>query len=90
MYTHAARRANWFDEVRLIVWGPSARLLAADKDLQAKVKAMMDDGVIVEACIACADSYGVTQALRDLDIEVKGMGQPLTEMLNSGYKVLTF
>ena len=41
MYTHAAKRAGWFDEVELIVWGPSSRLLAADKELQAKVKAMM-------------------------------------------------
>ncbi len=90
MYTHAAAKNKWFGEVRLIVWGPSSRLLAADKDLQAKVKAMMNDGVIVQACIACADSYGVTEALRGLGIEVKGMGRPLTDMLQSDYKVLTF
>ncbi len=90
MYTHAARKSNWFDEVRLIVWGPSARLLAGDKDLQAKIKAMMADGVIVQACIVCADSYGVTETLRNLGIEVKAMGEPLTQMLKNGYKTLTF
>ena len=90
MYTHAAVTQKWFDEVRLIVWGPSARLLAADKDLQAKVKRMMKDGVNVQACIACADSYGVTEMLRGLGIEVKPMGRPLTDMLQSGHKVLTF
>lgn len=90
MYTHAARKANWFDEVRLVVWGPSANLLAGDKDLQVKIKAMMADGVVVQACIVCADSYGVTESLRGLGIEVKGMGQPLTQMLKDGYKVLTF
>ena len=40
MYSHAAQTQKWFDHVTLIVWGPSARLLAADKDLQAKVKTM--------------------------------------------------
>lgn len=90
MYTHAAKTNGWFDEVRIIIWGPSARLLAADKDLQAKVKSMMDDGVIVQACIVCADSYGVADALRGLDIEVKAMGKPLTEMVTGEYKVLTF
>lgn len=90
MYTDAATRNKWFSEVRLIVWGPSARLLAADKDLQAKVKAMIQGGTKVQACIACADSYGVTDALRKLGIEVKAMGQPLTEILKSDYKVLTF
>ena len=90
MYTHAAAQNTWFGEVRLIVWGPSARLLAGDKDLQAKVKAMMKGGVQVQACIVCSDSYGVTKALRGLGIEVKGMGKPLTGILQSDYKVLTF
>jgi hypothetical protein len=90
MYTHAAKRAGWADEVTLIVWGPSSRLLAADKDVQAKVKQMMQDGVRVEACIACANSYGITDDIRALGIEVKPMGEPLTDMLSSGYKVLSF
>lgn len=90
MYTHNAKRAKWFDEVLLIVWGPSSRLLAGDKDLQAKVKAMIEDGVAVQACIACADSYGVSDRLRELGIEVKPMGKPLTAMLKGDWKVLTF
>ena len=90
MYTHAAKTAGWFDEVVLVVWGPSARLLAGDKDLQKKIKQMSADGVIVQACVACADSYGVSQIFRDLGIEVKGMGKPLTEMLKSDWKVITF
>lgn len=90
MYTHAAAKNKWFEEVRLIVWGPSARLLAGDKDLQAKLKAMQKDGVILQACVVCADSYGVRETLRGLGIEVKGMGKPLTELLQSDCKVLTF
>ncbi len=90
MYTHNAARQKWFDQVRLIVWGPSARLLAGDKDLQAKVRAMIRDGVKVQACVACADSYGVSDHLRKLGIEVKGMGRPLSELLQTGWKVLTF
>lgn len=90
MYTHAAKRARWFDEVRLVVWGPSARILAADKDLQAAVKKMMADGVEVQACVACANSYGVSEALRELGIEVKGMGRPLTDMLKGDWKTISF
>ena len=90
MYTDNAKKQKWFDEVTLIVWGPSARLLAGDKDLQAKVKGMLDDGVKVQACIACADSYGVTEQLRKMGIEVKGMGKPLTDLIQQGWHVLTF
>lgn len=90
MYTHAAKRNGWADDVTLIVWGPSSRLLAADKDIQAKVKQMMEDGVRVQACIACANSYGIADDIRELGIEVKPMGKPLSDMLNSDYKMVNF
>lgn len=90
MYSGAAQRAGWFDEVHLIVWGPSQRLLAADKDIQAAVQKMKDSGVKVEACIACANSYGLVERIRELGYEVKPMGPPLTEALKRGDKVLTF
>jgi len=90
MYTHAAKRAKAFDEVLLIVWGPSAKLLVGDKDLQAKINEMMTDGVKIQACVACADMYGISDKLRKLGIEVKGMGRPLTEILKSDWKILTF
>ena len=91
MYGHAAKKAGWFNEVRLIVWGPSARLLAGDKDLQKKLAAMKADGVILQACIVCADSYGVTETLRDFGIEVKPMGAPLSELiLDPSVHVVTF
>ncbi len=90
MYTDNAKKQKWFDEVVLIVWGPSARLLAGDKDLQAKIKAMQDDGVTVQACQACTDSYGVTEQLRKLGIDVKYMGRPLTDFIKTGWHILTF
>jgi hypothetical protein len=90
MYTENAKKQKWFEEVTLIVWGPSARLLAGDKDLQTKIKTMIDNGVKVQACLACADSYGVTDRLRTLGIEVKYMGKPLTELIKQGWHILTF
>ena len=90
MYTHAAKTAKWFDEVVLVVWGPSSRLLAGDKELQAKIKDMQESGVITQACIVCADMYGVSDDLRKMGIEVKGMGKPLSDMIKSDWKVLTF
>jgi hypothetical protein len=65
-------------------------LLAGDKDLQAMVRTMLNGGVKVQACLACADSYGVTDQLRKLGIEVRYMGKPLTDLIKGGWKVLTF
>ncbi len=51
---------------------------------------MIEDGVILEACISCSDMLGVTEELKDLGIDVKGMGVPLTNYMKSGYHVLTY
>lgn len=91
MYTHGAKKADWFEEVRLIVWGPSQRLLAADKDIQAKVAEMREDGISVEACIVCARSYGLVSVLEELGLPVRAMGAPLSGFLKSAdHTVLTF
>jgi hypothetical protein len=90
MYTHAAKTSGWFEEVTLVIWGPSAKLISENIKLQEKVKTMQKDGVIVEACIACSNAYNVTEDLRRLGYDVKGMGKPLTDYLKSGAKVLTF
>lgn len=91
MYTHAAKTNGWFDDVHLILWGPSQRLLVGDKDLKSKIEAMRGDGVVVEACIACARTFGLVDALGELGLPVRGMGVPLTEALKApGTAVVTF
>ena len=90
MYAHNAKRRAWFDVVHLVVWGPSAKLLSENEELQNEIKAMQKDGVVVEACVTCAKNYGVVDALKKLDIDVKPMGEPLSDRLKGGWKVLTF
>ena len=90
MYTHAAKTNKWFKDVTLIIWGPSARLVIENSKIQEKVIKMQKDGVVLEACVACANMLGVTEQLKKLGIDVKGMGGPLTDYLKSGAKVLTF
>ncbi|UCC50033.1 MAG: DsrE family protein [Gemmatimonadota bacterium] len=90
MYTLNAMSRAWFDEVQLIVWGPSSKLLSVDEELQAEVGKMEEAGVELVACKACADSYGISGKLEELGVEVKYMGRPLTEMLKSDWVVVTF
>ncbi len=49
-----------------------------------------NDGVRVEACIVCSDSYGITGRLRETGITVKPMGKPLTDFIKGDWKVVTF
>ncbi|MGQ7868871.1 DsrE family protein [Sunxiuqinia sp. sy24] len=90
MYTNNAKKQGWFDEVVLIVWGPSSKLLSENKMLQDYIKTMQESGVKIEACYYCADMYGVVDKLKAMDIEVKGMGIPLSNYLKEGWHTLTF
>ena len=89
MYTYNAKKQGWFNEVVLIVWGPSAKLLSENIMLQEYVKKMQEAGIKVEACIACAKMYEVDGELKEMGIDVKGMGVPLSNYLKEGWKTLS-
>ena len=90
MYASAAKKFKWFNEVIIVVWGPSEKLLAENAILKGKVAAMQKNGVIIQACVACANMYGVTDTLKVCQVDVKGMGVPLTKYLKRGYKVISY
>ena len=90
MYTKNARLKGWWDNVRLVVWGPSGPLLAGDEELQTELEGLKEAGVELMACKACSDKYGVSEKLTELGVDVTYMGQPLTHYLKSGLAVLTF
>jgi hypothetical protein len=90
MYTLNAKAKGWWKDVTLIVWGPSAKLLTFDPELQERVRKMKEAGVVLEACKACSDEYGVSEGLLKMGIDVKYMGQPLTAYIKEGRHILTF
>lgn len=89
MYTYNAKKQGWFDDVVLIIWGPSAKLASENKMIQDYIKKMQEAGIVVEACMACARMYGVDQKLAEMDVDVKGMGVPLSNYLKEGWKTLS-
>jgi len=89
MYTFNAKKYAWWDDITLLVWGPSAKLLTEDKDLQDYVKKMMDSGIHVLACKGCADEYGIADDLEQLGITVRYTGKDLTEFIKERH-VVTF
>ena len=90
MYAFNAQKNGWWDQVTLLVWGPSSKLSSEDKDIQASLNKMKEEGVELLACKGCADQYGVSSKLEELGIEVKYTGTYLTDFIKSGKKVITF
>lgn len=90
MYTYNAKRQGWFDEVVLVIWGPSAKLASENQMIQDYLKKMKEAGVKIEACLYCAKMYGVDEKLKELGVDVKGMGTPLSEYLkDDSWKTLS-
>ncbi|MFZ5649455.1 MAG: DsrE family protein [Bacillota bacterium] len=89
MYTLNSKLRGWWEDVCLIVWGPSSRLLSEDPELQDYIAKIKDAGVELLACKSCTDSYGVSDKLEQLGIDVKYMGLPLTSFLKEDYKIIT-
>ena len=89
MYTLNAKLQGWWDDVTLVVWGASTKLLAENTSLQKSIEEMMAAGVKVEACKACADQLGATSTLEACRVNVRYWGEPLTEVLQSSGSLLT-
>ena len=89
-YARNSKIQGWWDQVRLIVWGPSEKILAHDVELQDGLHGLSKEGVELVACKGCSDNYETSGKLEELGVDVIYMGEPLTRMLKEGWRVLTF
>ena len=81
---------GYWDEAHLMVWGPSARLLAENTEVQEMLAKVLETGVKASVCVVCSDDYGVTEQLSRLCVEPAHTGEFLTRALKDGWKVVTF
>ena len=82
---------KYWDEATIMIWGPSAQILAKNRELQEQMKIVRDSGVKFNACVVCSDDYGVSDTLRELGVELIHTGEMLTKALQSvDIKVVTF
>ncbi|WP_320129995.1 DsrE family protein [uncultured Sphaerochaeta sp.] len=89
MYAINAKKHAWWQEVTVIIWGATAKLVAENKTIQELIIQGKQEGVVFSACKACAANLGVTETLLDLGIEVLFWGEPLTKLLKNEEKLLT-
>ena len=90
MYVHNALRNHWWEQVTLLIWGPSQLLALHDAEVKEKIAEIGQDGVRLIACRACADKYAIVDELSACGIEVFGTGPTLTEWLKSDSRVIAF
>lgn len=89
MYATNARKKGWWDEVTVIIWGATAKLVAENEMIQELIKIAQEQGVKFSACLACAEQLGVVPQLEKQDIELIYWGQGLTDLIMSDAKLLS-
>ena len=90
LYTYKSITQGWWQDVTLIVWGPSAKLLLEDSLVRNFLQKNIDSGVKVVACKSCSDDYEATEELTGMGIEVRYVGELTTKYIKSGRYVITF
>ena len=90
LYSSVILPRGYWDQAHLMIWGPSAKLLAENEKLQEMVSKIKKTGVELSCCVVCSDEYGVTEKLASLGIDMIHTGEILTDALKEDWKVITF
>ena len=89
MYAENAKIQGWWENVTLLIWGSTAKLVSENEEIQNYIKAILLEKVRVIACKQCAENYNVVDKLESQGIEVFYTGQFLTDWLKENKKLLT-
>ena len=89
MYAINSMAHDWWEEVTLIVWGGSTKLVSENEAIQRRIQEAQEAGVQVTACKGCSDQLGVSEQLEALGIEVQYLGVSLTNLLKSNETLIT-
>jgi hypothetical protein len=80
---------GWWGQVNVILWGETVKLSGTDTRIQAELIEMQKAGVTVEACLDCCRNFGVEVAIEKLGITIRSLGEPFTEYIKAGEKIIT-
>ena len=89
MYAENSKINGWWDDVCLLIWSASPKLVCEDKDIHAYIEVLLTRGVRIIACKKCAENLGIVEQLERQNNEVFYTGQFLSDWLKSDDKVIT-
>ena len=69
------------DEVKVIFFGPSERIVAFDTAIQKRIKMLQESSIEILACKGCADRMQVTTLIERLGIKVMYVGPVISQLL---------
>lgn len=89
LYAHNAKLQGWMENVTILIWGASQKLISQDEELQQKIRDMIKDGVEVVACKKCAQDLGVVDAMESCDLQLYFTGELLSSWVKEGSSIIS-
>lgn len=89
LYTVNSLKREWWEKVTIIIWGGSMKLIAEDSNIQRLIKEAVAQGVKFLGCLHCAQQVKAEDILTDLGVELKYMGEGLTEIIKTKEHLIT-
>ena len=89
-YTKNFQLDTTWKKVRLVLWGPSIKLLLSDRELQENLEDLRKIGIEVHACKSKSLFNGVSENLVTLGIEVVSMSDPIAEYKKAKWSIVVF
>jgi hypothetical protein len=90
MFAKNTHDNHWFDDVRVVLFGPIERLLAEDKEIRDLGAEVFKVTSKVVACKTFAGEPNVSAAMKNLGCEVDQVSGIIAECIRNGYVPLVF
>jgi hypothetical protein len=91
MYAVNAKKYNWLEDVRIMFFGPSEKLmLSEDPEVERSMESIRKVGLIPMACKAIARDEDIEPKLVKLGIGVEFVGNIISGLIREGYATMVF
>ena len=84
MYAHNVMRRGWLDDVKVVYFGPSEKLVVEDPFIADQAREIAEAGGSI-ACKFISDREGVSEKIEELGVKVEYVGSIISDLIKDGY-----
>jgi hypothetical protein len=90
MYATNSLLKGWWENVHLIVWGATTKLLSENEAVQKLVQRFLNEGGQVSVCKRCAENLNILEKLEAIEgINVYYVGERFSEIIKGAEQMIT-
>ena len=84
MYAKNAIMRKWMDDVKVVYFGPSEKLMYSDSDVASAAIEIAGMGETF-ACKAISDKEGISEKIDEMGVKVEYVGTVISDYIKDGY-----